>query len=125
MVAKIRRLGYVGCVGVPQIESRHMCSMRFPFTIISCISGVMLGMSALSSARAGETHALVIAANDGYGVQDCLAEAGECGQVVADAWCEAHGHGAAVSFGPVSRFAGAVATKIAATPEDYVVNCGD
>ena len=99
--------------------------IRSPLAIISCISGVILSALALSSARAGETHALVIAANDGYGVQDCLAEAGECGQIVANAWCEAHGHGAAVSFGPASRFAGVIAAKIVATEEDYVVNCGD
>ena len=98
--------------------------IRSPLTIISCISGVILGPATLA-AWGGETHALVIAANDGYGVQDCLAEAGECGQIVANAWCEAHGPGIAVSFGPASRFAGVVATKIAATEENYVVNCAD
>jgi hypothetical protein len=30
-----------------------------------------------------------------------------------------------VSFGPASRFGGVVATKIAATEENYVVNCAD
>ena len=99
--------------------------MRSPFTFVSWISGVILSTAALSTAQGGETHALVIAANDGYGVQDCLAEAGECGQIVADAWCEAHGHGVAVSFGPASRFAGVVAMKISATEENYVVNCAD
>ena len=99
--------------------------IRSLLAIISCISGVILSTATLSAAWGGETHALVIAANDGYGVQDCLAEAGECGQIVADAWCEAHGHGVAVSFGPASRFAGVVATKIVATEENYVVNCAD
>jgi hypothetical protein len=99
--------------------------IRSPLAIISCISGVILSTAAFPAARGGETHALVIAANDGYGVQDCLAETGECGQIVADAWCEAHGHGVAVSFGPASRFARVVATKIAATEENYVVNCAD
>ena len=102
-----------------------MRSKQPAFTVISWILGVIVSAGALSGARAGETHALVIAANDGYGVEDCLAEVGDCGQVVADAWCEAHGHGAAVSYGPASRFTGLVATKIAATSEDYVVNCGD
>jgi hypothetical protein len=95
------------------------------FTVVSWLLGVILSAGTLSGARAGETHPLVIAANDGYGVEDCLAESGDCGQVVADAWCEAHGHGAALSYGPASRFTGPVATKIAATSEDYVVNCGD
>jgi len=91
----------------------------------ACTLGLFLCAASFWGARAGETHALVVAGNDGYGVQECLAEAGECGQVVADAWCEAHGHGAAVSFGPASRFTTAVATKIALTAETYVINCGD
>jgi hypothetical protein len=95
------------------------------FIVVSWLLGVILSAGTLSCARAGETHPLVIAANDGYGVEDCLAESGDCGQVVADAWCEAHGHGAAVSYGPARRFTDLVATKIAATSEDYVVNCGD
>jgi len=36
--------------------------------------------------------------------------------VVADAWCEAHGHGAALAFGHADAAAGA---------EPYVVTCGD
>lgn len=96
---------------------------RFPFMVISLSLTFDIAAGALSHARAGTTHALVIAANDGYGVEECLAEGRECGQVVADAWCEAHGHGAAVSFGLASRFA--VATNIAAKPEPYVVNCSD
>ncbi len=75
--------------------------------------------------EAGETHAFVIAANDGYGVEECLAGTNECGQVVADAWCEAHGHGSATSFGLQSAFSGAAATKVSATSEPYVINCSE
>src|SRR5271157_427700 len=95
------------------------------FAVLPLILGVLVGVAALASARAGEAHAFVIAANDGYGVQDCLAESSECGQVVADAWCEAHGHGAAISFGLQSSFSGAAATRISASSEPYVINCGD
>ena len=42
----------------------------------------------------------LVPANDGYGVGNCLASGGECGQLVADAWCQAHGYGRAASFGP-------------------------
>lgn len=60
---------------------------------------VFLALSGASNASADETSTYVIAAASGYGVEDCLGEGGECGQVVADAWCEAHGRGAAVKFG--------------------------
>ena len=87
--------------------------------------GVLVGGGSLSGAQAQEPTEFVIAANDGYGVQECLAEGGECGHIVADAWCEAHGRGRAVSFGPKSAFEGVGASKISTTPEPYVINCGD
>jgi len=58
-----------------------------------------LGVAKADTASANEGNTYVIAAASGYGVEDCLGEGGECGQVVADAWCEAHGRGAAVKFG--------------------------
>jgi len=93
--------------------------------IMPLFLGVLVSMGSLSGARAEESHDYIIAANDGYGLQECLAEGGECGQVVADAWCEAHGHGAAVSFGPRSAFVGVGATKISTAEEPYVIKCGD
>jgi len=41
----------------------------------------------------------LIPASDGYGVADCLTGAGECGRIVANAWCEAHGFSRAETFG--------------------------
>ena len=67
----------------------------------------------------------MIAANDGYGLQDCLAEGGECGQVVADAWCEAHGHGAALSFRAAEAVRRDRRRQISTAAEPYVINCGD
>ena len=61
----------------------------------------------IGGGQAGEAHSFIVAANDGYGIQDCLGEGGECGRVVADAWCEAHGHGAALTFGRADDVTGA------------------
>jgi hypothetical protein len=76
---------------------------------------------------AEEGHVFIIAAAEGYGVEDCLAEGGECGRVVADAWCEAHGHGAAIAFGPADDVTSAIPAEIAArkSQRPYVVRCGD
>jgi hypothetical protein len=86
---------------------------------------VALAAGSPRSAGAADSHEFIIAADDGYGVQECLAEAGPCGQVVADAWCEAHGQGRAVRFGPQSAFSGEMATKIASTENAYVIRCGN
>ena len=75
-----------------------------------------LGFGLTQAASAGPAHAFTIAANDGYGLQDCLGEGGECGRVVADAWCAAQGRGAALSFGRADG---------AASEPAYVVTCRD
>ena len=41
----------------------------------------------------------LIPASDGYGVADCLTGASNCGTIVANAWCEAHGFSRADTFG--------------------------
>ena len=74
-------------------------------------------LASLRPPRAGQAHAFTIAANDGYGLQDCLGEGGECGRAVADAWCAAEGRGAALSYGR--------ADAAAANDAAYVVTCGD
>ena len=80
--------------------------------------------SASGAARAGETHEYEIKANDGYGLEDWLSTGDECGRVVADAWCEAHGHGHALTYGPRSALDDK-ATPVAAVDESYFVKCGD
>jgi hypothetical protein len=88
-------------------------------TLVACAMAGGFG-----SAQAADSNEYEIAANDGYGLQECLEAGTECGHVVADAWCEAHGHGHAVSFGPRGALANG-ATRIAADEETYVVKCGD
>jgi hypothetical protein len=94
--------------------------------ILPLFLAVGLALILLEPGRAAEGNTYIIAATEGYGVEDCLAEGGECGRVVADAWCEAHGHGAAISFGIADDVTGAissVATVKSAGP--YIVRCGE
>jgi hypothetical protein len=97
---------------------------RFLFSPAILTIAVSVGAVPAIGAAGDGTHAFVVTANDGYGVEDCLAGTNECGQVVADAWCEAHGRGTAISFGLQSSFSSA-ATKVSATSEPYIINCGD
>lgn len=53
-----------------------------------------------SNAAGGHDSTFLIPASDGYGVADCLRnDSSECGQVIANAWCEAQGFARAQSFG--------------------------
>ena len=62
-------------------------------------------------------------------IMDCLTDGKSCGRVVADAWCEAHGHGPAKSFGRASDITGATpvstGTPTQIRPDAAVVACGD
>ena len=78
-----------------------------------------LAAIAAGRASAAEKSTYIIAAASGYGVEDCLGEAGECGQVVADAWCEAHGRGAALKFGRSDSPVDDAVTR------PYFITCGN
>jgi hypothetical protein len=88
--------------------------------VFSCL----VAASFAHPARAEDSHEYEVAANDGYGLEDCLAAGSQCGQVVADAWCEAHGHGHALAYGLRNIVEGRP-TQVAATDESYVIKCGD
>ena len=52
------------------------------------------------TSRANVVNAsFLIPASDGYGVADCLTGGNECGRIVANAWCEAHGFSRAETYG--------------------------
>ena len=89
------------------------------------VSGLATVVACIGAGRAladGQTNTFVIAAAQGYGVEDCLAEGGECGRAVADAWCAAEGRGPAVDFG---RSATNRPTGPGAVESPYVIVCGD
>lgn len=73
-------------------------------------TAVLASAAASFGGLPGETRAgdrqreavFLVPVNDGYGVAECLSSGGECGQIVADAWCEAHGYARASSFGPAA-----------------------
>lgn len=64
-------------------------------------AGLSLAMlpatNTVAAPKAERTY--LIPAGDGYGVADCIASKSECGQIVADAWCEAQGHRTATAYG--------------------------
>ncbi len=78
----------------------------------------LLAGLAFAAAYQGASHAApaqggvyVIGDNEGYGLVDCIVQKSECGKIVADSWCEAHGHGPATAFGAAEDVTGAVSPK--------------
>jgi hypothetical protein len=99
--------------------------MKIPgIVVLPLFAAALIIASAPGSARAEGSHEYEVAGNDGYGLDDCLAPGSQCGQVVADAWCEAHGRGHALAYGPRSVVDGRP-TPVSATDEPYFIKCGD
>lgn len=94
------------------------------------ISACRIPAQATQSNAAQTNHMLVVPANDGYGFEDCLAGNKACGHTIADAWCEAHGMSASVSFGRAEDVTASLPAKSATVPVklqpgSFIVNCRD
>ncbi len=68
--------------------------------VLFCIGAMAALLAFKSKAGAAEGHTLIIPPNDGYGFEECLTPGSQCGLVVADAWCKAHGFAGSQGFGP-------------------------
>lgn len=90
--------------------------MNFPnrriVLAVSLIAGLCGAARAETLALGGDSF--IIKGDDGYGVGDCIRSGDDCAKIVADAWCSAHGHGAARSFGPARDNVTASIAKISA-----------
>ena len=93
----------------------------------------LLAALALMPASSRPSHAAenyVIPSSDGYGIGECMHAGVDCGRVIADSWCESHGHAHVLAFGTVEDVTGAIQASIKpepvkAAPGDIVIRCGD
>ena len=79
--------------------------------------GILAALVLKIPAGADESRTLIIPTNDGYGFEECLKPGSQCGLVVADAWCKAHGFAGSNGFGP--------AGPADVAPGSVHVTCGD
>ena len=92
------------------------------------IAGALLASPFCVPARAAENY--VIPSSDGYGIGECMHAGMDCGRVVADSWCESHGHAHVLAYGTVEDVTGAIqasnkAEALHGDPGDIVIRCGD
>jgi hypothetical protein len=92
------------------------------------VAGALALLSFNAPAEAAP-ETFVVADQDGYGVADCLKSGAECGRIVADAWCESHGHGPASAYGraeDVTAGIPAAASRPTPAPEGAtLIACSD
>ena len=117
---------------MPAIARDYRKIVQFALPLLGAL--VAVSASRVPS-QAATSHMLVIPASDGYGFDDCLSGGKVCGQVIADAWCEAHGMAASISFGRAEDVTASIkdapaggsgASKSAVVAQDaFIVNCRD
>ncbi len=83
--------------------------------------------SAAPRLNAGES-VFLIPPSDGYGVAECLIKGGDCGRIVANAWCESKGFARAAAFGVVSptELTGSISARVQTSQEPpLAITCTD
>ena len=95
--------------------------------VLSILAGLLVVAAAQRAARAADSHMIVVPADDGYGVQECLLRTKGCGEIVAAAWCEAMGFADPIAFGRAeditSTISGGQEAKI--DPDAFIVSCAE
>ncbi len=103
-----------------KIESSLWSRLAAPLVAGALVSLVM-------NARAEASPETFVVADEGYGVMECLENKADCGRIVADAWCESHGHGPAQAYGRADDMTAAIpaATRQPRTADAMVISCAD
>ena len=79
--------------------------------LVPLLAGLLLSGALAASTQAQQNRLFIIPAADGYGISECFDAGRDCGRVVADAWCEAHGHGRAEAFGKAEDITAAITSN--------------
>src|SRR5271154_4866803 len=90
---------------------------RLVYTILSILAGLIALAAMKEDVKAEETRTFVIPGDDAYGTDHCMGKDAACAQVIASAWCEAHGLAAPIAYG---RAEDMTATIPAARPVKFL-----
>lgn len=65
----------------------------------------------------------LIAGGDGYGATECLASGGQCGQIVANAWCNSKGYSRMVSYRVAAKDEVTASTGRVGGEQAFIITC--
>lgn len=100
-----------------------------PRIVVPLLAGLLVLAALQNKAAAAAPKTFVISPSEGYGVLDCIANGSACGRIVADAWCESHGHGAAMAYGKAEDITAAIprdaAFDKAPAADSLLISCSE
>lgn len=71
----------------------------------------------------------IVPIDDGYGMEDCLADGASCAKLVADSWCQINGMKTALDYSPAKAVDITASLAQRSTPQRpvqaYIVTCTD
>lgn len=91
--------------------------------LLPALFGIALAVVGVSEGQAQETRTIVVPAETGYGVEECLDAGGDCGPTVANALCNAYGQGVALEFGQYGVDKSKPSNASWPAPKRYYVDC--
>jgi hypothetical protein len=100
----------------------------WPRLVAPLIAGLLFSGAYHANAQAAPSATYIVSDQDGYGVMECLTQKSDCGKMVADAWCESHGHGAAKSYGRAEDITASIAAdapRQPLRPDAAIVSCAN
>jgi hypothetical protein len=100
--------------------------------IISFASALLLAAClplSLAQAASAPVRDFIVPVDDGYGMDDCMAEGGACAKLIADSWCQVNGMKKSLHYvaADVTDITASLSKKIqdrVPTPS-YIVTCTD
>ncbi|CAN1512474.1 hypothetical protein MCEMSEM23_00829 [Rhabdaerophilaceae bacterium] len=100
--------------------------------VLSClgmaVAVMMYGAATISKSDAkSRLRDFVVAGSDGYGTQDCLATSGDCGRIVADAWCESKGFRSSLAYRKLApdELTGSTGGTVGKPVDSFLISCKD
>lgn len=95
-----------------------------------CAAALSLSFSSVAvSVQAQDIQEIVVPANDGYGMDECLSQGGACAKLVADSWCQINGLKTSISYrqaDPAEITASLSQANLTTGREPvYIVSCKD
>ena len=108
---------------------RTRISILATLAVVATSAVIFASTGVESEAKAPKQRDFVIAGSDGYGTQECLSSQGNCGRIVADAWCETKGFKSALAYRQLDRdeITGSATTKAPGgkPAESFLISCKD
>ncbi len=90
---------------MPTIKLDQRIVLRVLLSILAAL--LVLAATHRPSGRA-TGHTFILPASDAYGASDCHGKAQGCSEVVASAYCEAHGYASPIAYGKAEDMTGAI-----------------